>query len=489
MKLTELLKPLPEDWIIRRLAGNPDIEEITCDSRKVSEGSLFFAIRGMVADGLEFVPEAVKKGASAVISTEPPVSQIDLPWVQVVSIRKVMAECAARIYGYPAEKINLTGITGTNGKTTVAYILDSILSLESPSLLLGTIRTSIGGFHEDAGLTTPESTDLQRILARAVRKGIRNGVMEVSSHALAFDRVHGIGFPTAVFTNLTVDHLDFHKDLEDYFSAKYRLFDPASNQSLQQAVVNTDDPFGLRLAGTSPARIISYGLDASSDVHPVEMESGIDGISLELNSPWGRFKISSALCGKHNVYNIMAAFSAAMAEGVSPEIVREGINSLKAVPGRFQKLDLDLPYSVILDYAHTPDALENVLDLSRSVCKKRVISVFGCGGDRDPGKRPQMAKIGIAGSDHAILTSDNPRTENPEKILEDMKKGITGEIQSREWEIIVDRKAAIARALDLAGNGDLVLLAGKGHEDYQVLGSEKVPFDEEQIVKEILCSR
>ena len=489
MKLRELLKPIPEKWIVRSNAGNPEIADIACDSRKVSKDSLFFAIKGMVTDGLKFIPEAIGKGAAGVISEEPAPAQFDKTWIQVRSIRKVMAACSACFYGYPAGKIELTGITGTNGKTTTAYILHSILSVESPSLLLGTVTTSIGNLREEAGLTTPESIDLHRILARAAENEISQGVMEVSSHALAFDRVYGMGFPTAVFTNLTADHLDFHKDLDDYFAIKSRLFDPSLNKTLHHAVVNLDDPYGVVLAESASAETLSYGLDSRADIYPDSVESGINGISMELISPWGRTPVTSSLCGKHNIYNIMAAFGAAAARGISAEQAADGIRSLPAVPGRFQKLDLDLPWAVILDYAHTPDALKNVLELARSVCDRRIISVFGCGGDRDVRKRPVMANIGISGSDIAILTSDNPRTEDPDKIIADMKAGITGELAGRAWEIITDRRSAIARALEIAEAGDLVLLAGKGHEDYQVLGTEKVPFDEELIVREILCTR
>jgi UDP-N-acetylmuramoyl-L-alanyl-D-glutamate--2,6-diaminopimelate ligase len=488
MNLKKLLQPLPEEWIIRSTPGNPDIASIAVDSRKVSEGSLFFAIKGAVTDGMVFIPEALRKGASAIVSEEPSPKEISVPWIQTTSIRKMMAACSDHLFDHPSRKIRLTGITGTNGKTTIAYILDSILSQAHPSLLLGTVKTSIGNVREDASLTTPESVDLHSILDRAVKMDIRQGVMEVSSHALAFDRVFGIAFSTAVFTNLTADHLDFHKNLEEYFSMKSRLFDLNYNHALQTSIVNIDDPFGVRLSEKIPGKVVSYGMNPDADIYPVRMDSDIKGISLLLKTPWGRFTVDSALCGKHNIYNIMAAFGAALAEKISPKQAVEGIKVLKVVPGRFQKLDLDIPWSVVLDYAHTPDALRNVLDLARSVCDRRVICVFGCGGDRDTSKRPEMARIGVKNSDVAIITSDNPRTEKPEKIIRDMTKGLTNEFRSRSWESITDRRTAIARALDIAEAGDLVLLAGKGHEDYQVLGKEKIPFDEELIVKEILCS-
>ena len=489
MNLTKLLQPLPEEWIIQCASGDPDITSVACDSRKVSEGTLFFAIKGMVSDGSKFIPEAIRNGASAVVSEEPAQSGTPVTWIQVKSIRKVMASCSDRLLGHPSRRIRLTGITGTNGKTTVAHILDSILSRESPSLLLGTVKTSLGALREEAGLTTPESIDLHLLLERAIKMGIRHGVMEVSSHSLAFDRVYGMFFPTAVFTNLTTDHLDFHKTLEEYFSVKSLLFDPSYNQALQNAVVNRDDPFGERLAGIIPVSVFTYGLNSGADIFPSGINSGIEGIAMQLETPWGRHTVESTLCGKHNIYNIMAAFGAALAQDISPEQALDGIKSLQAVPGRFQRLALDLPFSVVLDYAHTPDALKNVLELARSVCDRRVICVFGCGGDRDKSKRPEMARIGVSNSDIAIITSDNPRTENPEKIIEDMTRGITAYISDREWEVITDRRAAIARALKIAKAGDLILLAGKGHEDYQILETGKIPFNEELIVKEILCSR
>lgn len=488
MKLRELMKPLPEEWIIRDNAGNPDITAITCDSRNVSEGALFFAIKGAAADGRDFIPEAIQKGAVAVVTEEPVPGGTPVPLILAGPIRKVMASCAGLFFDHPSRRIRLTGVTGTNGKTTVAHIIDSILSLEGPSLLLGTVKTSIGRFREEAGLTTPESIDLHRLFDRAVKLGVSRGVMEVSSHALSFDRVFGISFPTAVFTNLTSDHLDFHKDMDDYFSVKSRLFDTDYNQGLRNAVINTDDPFGERLAEATRADTISYGLNPGCDIFPKDMESGINGISLRLESPWGRHYVESPLCGKHNVYNLMAAFGAALAQGITPGRAVEGIRNLKAVPGRFQKLELDTPWSVVLDYAHTPDALRNVLGLARSVCDRRVICVFGCGGDRDKSKRPEMAVIGVANSDVAIITTDNPRSEDPEEIIRDMTAGIPNHLRDRDWEVITDRRSAIARALDIAETGDLVLLAGKGHEDYQILKSGKIPFNEETIVKEILCS-
>ncbi len=312
--------------------------------------------------------------------------------------------------------------------------------------------------------------------------------MEVSSHALAYDRVFGMLFPTAVFTNLTADHLDFHRDMEDYFSVKGKLFDPSYNHALKRSVVNIDDPFGARLARNIPSGAVTYGMHAGAGIFPASSTSSIKGISMLLKTPWGRFHIESALCGKHHIYNIMAAFGAALAQDIPPEQAAEGIRALRAVPGRFQRLELDRPWSVVLDYAHTPDALKNVLNLARNVCERRVIAVFGCGGDRDRTKRPEMARIGVSDSDIAIITSDNPRTEDPDRIIEDMTAGLTGEIRNRNWEAITDRKKAIARALGLAREGDLVLLAGKGHENYQVLGTRKVPFDEKLIVEEILCS-
>jgi UDP-N-acetylmuramoyl-L-alanyl-D-glutamate--2,6-diaminopimelate ligase len=488
MNLKKLLQPLPEEWIIRSTSGDPDIVSVTCDSRKVSAGTLFFAIKGLISDGHRFIPDAIGSGAVAVISENFAPEGIQVPWIQVSSIRKVMATCSDFLLDHPSRKVNLTGVTGTNGKTTVAHIIHSILSIKSPALLMGTVKTVLGSLQEEASLTTPESVELHRLLDRAAGMGIKHGVMEVSSHALAYDRVFGMSFPTAVFTNLTTDHLDFHRDMEDYFSVKGKLFDLSYNRALNQSVVNIDDPFGARLARTIPSGILSYGMHAGADIFPEDSTSSIEGISLLLKTPWGRFHVESALCGNHNIYNIMAAFGAALAQNISPDQAAEGIRALRAVPGRFQRLELDRPWSVVLDYAHTPDALKNVLSLARSVCEHRVIAVFGCGGDRDRTKRPEMARIGVSNSDIAIITSDNPRTEDPEKIIEDMVSGLTGEIRKRNWEAITDRKAAIARALDLAEKGDLVLLAGKGHENYQVLGTQKVPFDEKLIVEEILCS-
>lgn len=488
MKLKEVLKAVKEDWKVGAGRRNPEISSLVCDSRQVSTGALFFAIRGSSVDGADFIPEAVKKGAAAIICETPLSTKISIPWIQVKSIRKVMAGCAAHFHNYPSRQIRLTGVTGTNGKTTIAHILESIFSQEGPSLLLGTVQTSIGGSREDAGLTTPESTDLHRLFARAVQAGVERGAMEVSSHSLAMDRVFGISFPEAVFTNLTADHLDFHRDIEEYFQTKSLLFDPSFNQGLLHSVINIDDPFGARLAGKAGGRIISYGMNPAADLSPLELHSDIEGTRMILRTPWGKFSLHSRLCGRHNIYNLMAGVGAALAQGIPPEQAAKGIEKLESVPGRFQKLALDTSFSVILDYAHTPDALQNVLDLARAVCRGRVIVLFGCGGDRDRTKRPEMARIGVANSDIALITSDNPRSEDPGKIIEDMVAGIPKGTRSKKWEVIVDRKEAIARALSIADKGDLVLLAGKGHEDYQVISTGKIPFNEETIVKEILCS-
>lgn len=471
---------------VEDFGDNPEIRDIAYDSRQIKEESLFFAIRGLAADGNEFVAHAVENGAVAIVSEAGRIPGVSVPWVQVRNVRRVMAICSDHFFGRPSSTIRLAGVTGTNGKTTTAYLIHAACSSEAPTLLIGTIQTRIGESGVDSRLTTPESVDIQRLLGKASDHGCRYGAVEVSSHALVFHRVFACRFPVAVFTNLTQDHLDFHQTIENYFEAKSLLFDRSFNPALEHSVINGDDPFGCRLLSTAPGPV-GYGLQSGNRIRPLKLESSIDGIRLQATFfEDERIEIESALVGSHNVFNIMAAAAAAYLLGVPKPGIQEGIGGLQAVPGRFEKVALDLPFSVVIDYAHTPDALENVLRLAREVTRGRVISVFGCGGDRDRSKRPQMGAISARLADLTIITSDNPRTEDPGRIVREIESGIH-EKENRVISI-VDRREAIARALSLARPKDLVLLAGKGHETYQEVGKQRFPFDERTIVKEAACS-
>lgn len=481
-----MLSQIPHSLVCRADFGaDPEIRKLDYDSRQVGCGSLFFAIRGTRTDGHRFLPDAVSRGAAAVMSEQSVPAGFGLPWIQVTSIRKAMATCSDRFFGCPSRSLRLAGITGTNGKTTTAYLVHAIGGLRGPCLMMGTVQTVIGNDALDSKLTTPESVDIHGVLRAAADRGCALGVMEVSSHALAFDRVYGCRFPVAVFTNLTQDHLDFHPDLESYFQSKARLFDPAYNPDVAACIVNGDDPWGKRLLETAPGAI-SYGLGPDCAIHPRQLESDHRGIRMSAAFFGSQLDLESPMVGRHNVYNLLAAAGAAHGLGLAAPEIQEGIARLSVVPGRFEKVELDLPFTVVIDYAHSPDALENVLRLAREVTRNRLICLFGCGGDRDRAKRPQMGAIAVRAADLVVITSDNPRTEDPAEIVADIELGLP-EVRNHV-ETVIDRRQAIRRALELARPGDLVVLAGKGHETYQEINGQRFPFDEREIVREAACS-
>ncbi len=481
-----MLSGLPQDWIIETACEtDPEISDLAYDSRKVTEGSLFFAIRGNVTDGHRFLADAAGRGAAGVVSELPHQGDQALCWVRVGSARRSMALLADRFNASPSQEMKLVGVTGTNGKTTTAYLVHSILNTHSNAVMMGTVETVIGNSGSESKLTTPESVDIQRWLRLGLDAGCDSGVLEVSSHALFLDRAFGCRFQAAVFTNLTQDHLDFHTTLEDYFGAKRRLFDPSYNPGLEHSIINGDDSFGRRLLEIAPGAI-SYGLGAGHNVTVASYRTSVAGTELQVEAFGRRLELKSSLAGRHNVYNILGATAACSAIGIEDSQIRNGIERLRCVPGRFEKIDLERPFAVVIDYAHTPDALENVLRLARELNPLRLICVFGCGGDRDRSKRPKMGSIGTGGSDIAIVTSDNPRTEDPDRIIDDIFQGI--ERPTARVERITLRREAIRRALELAREGDLVLLAGKGHETYQDIGGCRIDFDEREIVREELCS-
>lgn len=485
MHLRELISKLPGDWIETTSlnSGNPEILQLHHDSRKVERGTLFFAIQGEKTDGHLFLGQAQARGAVAVVSEREPLADCALPWIRVCSLRRAMGLLAGEFYARPSSRIHLVGITGTNGKTTTAFIVDSVFRLCGPSMLMGTIKTLIDGQELPSLHTTPESIEIQKVLAQAVQQGCRRGVMEVSSHALAFDRTYDCRFPVAVFTNLSQDHLDFHHTLQAYFEAKLKLFDRQYNPGLEWVVTNLDDVYGASLPLPSGTRRLGYGQGPEADLHPLEMNADIGGTSLRLHTPRGELSLKSPLLGKHNVYNLMAAAGACLASGIEPSLVRRGIEALEGVPGRFEKVSTGRPFTVVVDYAHTPEALENVLKLCRQLSPVRVLCLFGCGGDRDRGKRPQMGAVAAHWSDSLVVTSDNPRSEDPQDIIDEIVSGIPA--GPTPFETVVDRRAAIARILELARPGDLVLVAGKGHETTQERAGKKTHFDDREVVREL----
>jgi len=462
------------------------VTSLAFDSRKVEPGALFFAVKGGAVDGHDFLTEVRGRGAVAVVSERPFDPASGLGWVQVGSVRRMMALCAEAFFGSPSSRMRLIGITGTNGKTTTAFITNRVLNLAGGSAMIGTVENRVKERVLPTALTTPESLQIQAVLSEALREGCRYGVMEVSSHALFQQRVYGCRFPVAVFTNLTQDHLDFHQNLENYFAAKSLLFDPLYNPGIETSVVNGDDPWGQVLVRRLPA-VVTYGLEPTNDVCPASWTTGIKGTSLDVSVLGRGFRLESPLPGRHNVYNLLAAATACRCLGIPEELIQEGVRSQTVVPGRFEKVDVERPFSVVIDYAHSPDALENVLRLAREVTEGRLICVFGCGGDRDRTKRPKMGAISARLADVVIVTSDNPRTEDPAAIVNEILTGIPA---GREGlEVVVDRRRAIRHALEIAREGDLVLLAGKGHETYQDVGGRKNPFDERVVVREELCSK
>ena len=459
-----------------------DVSSLEYDSRKVGSDSVFFAIDGHQLDGHQFIPQALFNGAAAIVSERPVPADFPGVWLEVPRVRRYMAEMANHYFGYPSHDLQLAGVTGTNGKTTTAYLIHSVLQTEGPSVLVGTIQTIVGRRVEESIRTTPEATEIQKILACAVEEKCGGGVIEVSSHALALDRAYQCSFEVGVFTNLTQDHLDFHESFDQYFASKRQLFDLSYNPGLRVAVVNGDDPIVAKCPLPDSVRRVSFGMSKQHEVHPLAIKTGVEGTELVLNVEGRRLEISSALAGEHNVYNLMAAVSACAHLGFQDQEIIRGIARLERVPGRFERVSIDAPFSVFVDYAHTPDALANALSLARDLCRRRLICVFGCGGNRDRTKRPLMGRVASERADLVVLTSDNPRSEAPEEIIRQIELGVA---PTSQCESISDRRQAMERAFELARPGDLILIAGKGHETYQQSGGERIDFDDVRVAEEI----
>jgi UDP-N-acetylmuramoyl-L-alanyl-D-glutamate--2,6-diaminopimelate ligase len=497
-------------------AAETDITAVTYDSRQAGAGSIFVALQGVHADGGTFVRDAVARGAVAVVSEAASPANPGVAWVRVPDARLALAGLAAALYGHPSEELTLVGITGTNGKTTTSYLLTSIFEAAGVRCgRIGTVGYRIGDRELDAPRTTPEAPELHRMLREMVTQGCGACVMEVSSHALALRRTDRLHFAAAIFTNLTRDHLDFHRDMEAYFVAKRRLFELLPDAGV--AVTNLDDRRGAEIA-TAASRPVTYAIDApAADVRSGPLAFSLDGLSFEVRTPRGTLRLTSPLVGRPNAYNILAATAAAMALDVPFSAIEKGIRQLDAVPGRFQVVsDPADDVRVVVDYAHTDDALKNLLETARTLSPGRLITVFGCGGDRDRTKRPLMGAVAARLSDLVIVTSDNPRSEDPEQIIDEIKRGIlvpadrippdrvppksasvasgssrTGQAgpKSTPCLAVTDRKAAIERAVRDARAGDLVLIAGKGHEKYQVIGDRVLPFDDVEVARGALARR
>ena len=473
-------------------AGSAEIEvrQIACDSRKVLPRSLFFALRGAKADGNEFVRDAVGRGAIAIASENlaPATLPHGVTWIPVLEERKTLARVAANFFDHPANALQLVAVTGTNGKTTTTSLIDSIVKASGAKTgLFGTIayHTPVGDY--PAPNTTPESVDLQGFLAEIRDADGKFAVLEASSHSLMMDRLWGCHFQAAVFTNLTREHMDYHKTFEDYFAAKRRLFEGTGAGKPEVTVINTDDEWGKRLAGIAK-QTVSYGVDSSPDISTKKFQLTFGGLSFTAQTPNGKLQVTSPLVGRINVYNILAAIGTGQALGFSNEVIETGIRNLQSVAGRFQRIDFGQPFLVIVDYAHTDDALENLIRTARELTPKgRVITLFGCGGEKDRTKRPVMGEVAGRLSDLTILTNDNPRKEDPLKIISDIIVGL--QKTSGKYLIEPDREKAIAMAVDEARAGDIVLLAGKGHETEQILADRKVEWDDGAMARRALRER
>ncbi|MGD0128041.1 MAG: UDP-N-acetylmuramoyl-L-alanyl-D-glutamate--2,6-diaminopimelate ligase [Terriglobia bacterium] len=483
MKLTDLLRGL--DGLDIGLEAEGEVTSLACDSRHVRRGSLFFAVQGEKADGHTFVSQALDRGAVAIVSERLPPKELASRWVRVPRIRRALSTAGRRFYNLPDLHLKLVGITGTNGKTTTAFLVDSILRAAGIRTgLFGTIEYRAGGEVLPALNTTPESLDLWSYLAQTVEAGGDGAVMEVSSHALAQERVWGFPYYVAVFTNLTRDHLDYHKDFEHYFEAKRRLFEGLGTPPPATAVINIDDPWGRKLLELRGSRQLTYGMNSNAQVKVKRLDSRHDGLEGTIVTPAGKLELVSSLVGRANLANILAATAASIAYGVPLELIELGLRNLKAVPGRFERIDEGQTFLVVVDYAHTDDALRNVLNTARELTRNRLIVVFGCGGERDRAKRPMMGEAAGSLSDLAVLTSDNPRSEDPLLIMNDALVGL--QKAGKPYWAEVDREKAIRKALEEAREGDVVVLAGKGHETYQVLKDGPIPFDDREVARRVL---
>ncbi len=505
MKLSEFIRNIPIVKIhsaLKNLEGL-DIENVTSDSRKITPQTLFVAVRGLVTDGHQYISAAISQGAKAIVvekkqSLDPRIVQIE-----VSDSREALAHLACALYHHPTKELVLVGVTGTNGKTTSTYLLESVFKEGSfkPGVI-GTVNYRYLGKEFPASHTTPESTEFQALLREMKTKGVSHVAMEVSSHALKLRRVDGSHFDIALFTNLTQDHLDFHGDFKDYFESKERLFTeilPKSEKKQTTSVINLDDPYGQKLyqelkKRPSPlkdecqSKILGFSLqNTKAEIRVEKFQFDLKGLKAQLQTPKGRIAIESLLLGEHNLSNILGVVGCSLALEIPIETIQKGIWNLKNVPGRLERVDVGQPFLVLVDYAHTDDALKNVGQALQKLKKHRLLTVFGCGGDRDRKKRPLMAKAAQRFSDFVIVTSDNPRTEEPNAIIEEILGGFDGKKEGVFVE--VDRKKAIYKAISMAKPKDIILIAGKGHEDYQIIGKTKIHFDDREVATEALCLR
>ncbi|NEZ46375.1 UDP-N-acetylmuramoyl-L-alanyl-D-glutamate--2,6-diaminopimelate ligase [Clostridium niameyense] len=480
MKLNNVLKDFNYSFIRE---NTEEFNKIEYDSRKVEKGDLFICIEGYSTDGHKYAKSAYEKGANIIVCQKDLDNLSyykDCTIIKVDDTRKALAILASNYYDNPKNKLKIIGITGTNGKTTSTFMLKSILEKAGYKVgVIGTIANYIGSKKIHSDRTTPESLELHELFKKMVDAKVDYCVMEVSSHSLYLNRVYGIEFCQAIFTNLTQDHLDFHKTFENYFNAKLMLFKNTKN-----SVINIDDTYGEKIICKSSGKTFNYAIDKDADLKATNIHMHSRGVEFNLIYKNEKSSISLNIPGKYNVYNALGSMGACLCEGISLNVVKDGIESMYAVPGRCEIVtkDFNLGYEVIVDYAHTPDGLENILNTAREFTKGRLISVFGCGGDRDKTKRPLMGKIGSNLSDIAVITSDNPRTEEPLLIIKDILEGI----EKDNYVVVENRREAIKKAMEIAKENDVIVVAGKGHEDYQILKDKTIHFDEREVIKELV---
>jgi len=489
-RVSVLLEALSDKRVVGTVPAT--VHGLTADSRKVERGDCFVAVPGFKQDARRFIPDAIARGAGLVVTEGDAVPGVRVPQVLVPATRPALAQLAAAYHGHPSRALTLVGITGTNGKTTTSYLVDALLRGHGPTGILGTIQYVVGDEVRPAGQTTPEALDIQAMLATMRERGVTGVAMEVSSHALALSRVDGLAFDAAVFTNLTQDHLDFHQTLEAYGQAKRRLFEllAASPKRRRTAVVNGDDPWGARMVAGLPLEVLTFGLGAANRVRPTTWSSSLDGIRMRVETPRGAADVASPLIGEHNVMNLLGAVGVGIALGLEPAAVARALGGVSAVPGRFEQVSAGQPFLVVVDYAHTPDALERVLATARKITAGRLGVVFGCGGDRDRTKRPIMGEIAARLADRVWITSDNPRSEPPPSIIEEIAVGVRRVWAAPErYAMVADRRAAIFAALSWATSGDAIVIAGKGHEAYQIIGPDVLPFDDREVARQALAER
>lgn len=477
------------------LTGNHDavITAIEHDSRRVTAGTLFVCMAGVHVDGHKFIPQAQEKGAAAILTERDIPVPDGMAVLRVPNLHDALAALVPYFYDYPSRKMRMIGITGTNGKTTTSYMTRAILQKAGYKVgLIGTIQVMIEDEILPIHNTTPDIVDLQHILYDMQQRGMDYVVMEVSSHALAQDRVAGCEFDTAVFSNLTQDHLDYHKTMENYKLAKAQLFELVSAPGFKNgktAVVNLDDRAGKTMLRHAHCRQITYAIHHPADLQAADIHVHASGAEFAIHGAFGCMELKLGITGIFNVYNVMAAVGAALAEHIDATVIRQTLQAFHSVPGRFELVDAGQDFSVIVDYSHTPDSLQNALETARQIARKRILVVFGCGGDRDRTKRPIMGRIAAELADVVIATSDNPRSEDPEAILAQVEEGVLESLGSKTHEKITDRRTAIFRAVEMAEPQDIILIAGKGHEDYQILADRTIHFDDREVAREAILAR